>query len=72
MRIYLLFDPKLRTDLDGISGKNSADRLVRPVQELAKSVTETSSKVQKPKTYNKAINDSIYGNKWRKAVDKEL
>lgn len=28
-----------KTDLDGTSGKNSSDRLVRPVQKLAKSIT---------------------------------
>lgn len=40
--------------------------------EFAKSVTEISSKMQEPKTYNKAINNLIYGNKWREVIDKEL
>ena len=72
MRIYLTFDPKPRIDLGGTSGKNLADELVRPVQELTKLVTKTSSKVREPKTYDKTINDLIYGNKWREMVNKEL
>lgn len=35
---------------------------------FAKLVTEISSKVQKPKTYNKAICDLVYINKWQKAI----
>ena len=42
------------------------------MQEFAKSVTETSNKVQESKTYDETINDPIHGNKWRKAVDEEL
>ena len=48
------------------------ERLVKLAQEFAKLVTKTSSKVQKPKTYNEAINDPIHGNRWRRAVDEEL
>lgn len=36
---------------------------IKPVHKLAKFVNKISSKVYKPKTYNKAINDSIYGSK---------
>ena len=72
MRIHLLFDPKPKTDRGKTSGKNPADGLVRPAQELAKSVTESCSKVREPKTYNEAINNPIHDNRWRKAVDKEL
>ena len=72
MRIHPLHDPKSRTDLVGTSGKNPADGLVRPAQELTKSVTETSSKVRQPKTYDKAINDPVHGNRWREAIDEEL
>ena len=62
-----------RTDLGGTIGENLLDRLVRPAYiEFAKSVTETSSKVREPKTYNKTISKSIYGNRWRKAIDEEL
>lgn len=35
-------------------------------------MTETSSKVHKPKTYNEAITNLIKGNRWQKAIDKEL
>ena len=35
-------------------------------------MTETSSKVREPKTYDEAINDPIYGNKWIEAINEEL
>lgn len=71
--IDLFYNPKLRTHLDGISGKNPLrDRLVRLVYTFTKSITETSSKLQEPKTYNKAINHPIYRNKWHKAINEEL
>ena len=64
---------KSRIDQGGTSGKNPpAEGLVRPAQEFAKSVTETSSIVQEPKTYDEAINNPIHGSRWRKAVDEEL
>lgn len=74
MRIYLLLDPKPRTDLGGILGKNLLvrNRLVRLTYKLARSVTAISSKVQKSKTYNEAISDLLHSNKWQEAVDKEL
>lgn len=53
------------------SGK-SLLRLVRLACKLAKLMTETSSKVRKPKTYDKAINDSIYSNRWQEATDEKL
>ena len=44
---------KSRTDHDGTSSENPlAEGLIRPAQKFAKSVTETSSKVQEPKSYN--------------------
>ena len=52
-----------RKDLDGTSSENPSDRLVKLMQDVAKSVTETSSKVRKPKTYNEAINNPINGNR---------
>ena len=63
MRIHFLHDLKPRTDLGGTSGKNLANKLVRPMQELAKLVTETNSKVREPKTYDKAIKDFVHGNR---------
>lgn len=45
---------------------------VKPTCKLAKSMTETSSKIHKPKTYNKVIHDSIHRNRWCKAIDKEM
>ena len=64
---------KPRTDQGRTSGKNPpTEGLVRPAQEFAKSVTETSSKVREPKTYDEVINDPIHGNRWREAVDEEL
>lgn len=73
IRINLFYDLKLKTDLGGTLGKNLLrNRLVRLARKFAKSVTETSSKVQKPKTYDKAINDPIYRNRWYEAIDKKL
>lgn len=73
MRIDLSHDPKPRTDLGRSSGKNPLrDGLVRPMRKFAESVTEISSKVREPKTYNEAINDPIHGNRWREAVNEEL
>ena len=63
MRIHPLYDPKSRIDLGGTSGKNPADGLVRPMQELAKSVTETNSKMREPKIYVEAINNLVHGNR---------
>ena len=45
MKIHLPLDPKPRTDLGETLVKNLIDGLVRPVQKVAKLVTETSSKV---------------------------
>lgn len=42
------------------------------IHKLAKSMTEMSSKVYKPKTYNEIIDNLIHRNKWHKAIDKEL
>ena len=62
-----------KTDLSGTLGKNtSAERLIKPTLEFVKSVIEISSKVQDSKTYNEAISNLIYGNRWRKVIDKEL
>ena len=61
-----------KTDPGGTSGKNPSDGLVKPVQKLVKSVTETTSKVREPKTYDEAVNNPINGNRWQKAIDKEL
>ena len=63
MWIYLLLDLKSKTNLDETLSKNPVNGSLRLVQEIAKSVTETSSKMREPKTYDEAINDSIYGNR---------
>lgn len=52
-----------KTDLGRTSGKIPSDGLVKPVQELAKLVIETNSKVCEPKTYNEAVNNAIDRNK---------
>lgn len=48
------------------------DSSVKSVCKFARSLTEISSKVYEPITYNKAIDNLIHGNRWRKAIDKEL
>lgn len=45
---------------------------VKPACKLAKSMTETNSKVHEPKTYDETIHDLIHGNKWRKVINKKL
>ena len=72
MRIQPPHNPKPRTDLGETLGKNPTDGLVKLVQELTKSVTETSSKVREPKIYDEAINNPVYRNRWRETIDKEL
>lgn len=63
MKIHPPYNPKPKTDLDGTTGKNLADKLVKPAQELTKSVIETSNKVQEHKIYDKAINNSVHRNR---------
>ena len=72
MRIHPFYDPNSRTDLGETLGKNPLDRLVKPMQELAKSITETSSKVCETKTYDETINDPINRNKWQETIDEEF
>lgn len=45
---------------------------VKPAHKLVKSLTETSNKVHKCKTYNEAIDNLIYENKECEAIDKKL
>lgn len=54
---------KPRIDLGETSEEKPSEGLVRHTQEVPKSVTEINSKVRKLKTYNKAINNSVHGNK---------
>ena len=54
--------PKLRTIWDETLGKNP-EGLIRPTYELAKSVTETSSKMWELKTYDEAISKLVHGNR---------
>lgn len=73
MKIYLLYNLKPKTDLSRISSKNIlADELVKPIYKFVKQITKTSSNVWEPKTYNKIINDPIYGNKQHETIDKKL
>lgn len=58
----LSVQPRPRIDWGKIIGK-SPRGLVRPARKLAKLMTEISSKVHKPKTYDEVIYDPIYGNK---------
>ena len=52
---------KPKTDLSGTSGENlPVEGLLKPARKFAKSVIETSSKVQEAKTSDEAISDLIY------------
>lgn len=68
----LLLKQRPRIDPSKTSSENFLDRLVRPVQELFKSVTKTSSKVHESKTYNQAVNNLSNGNECQKAINKKL
>lgn len=73
MRVKISHNPKkLRSNQDRILGKNLLSGIVRPTQELAKFVTETSNKVPELKIYNNVINDPLHRNKWQKTIDEEL
>ena len=73
MKIHPLYNPKPKIDIgETISKSLLRDKLVRYLYKFAKSVTETSNKVRKPKTYNKVINHPIHGNRWCKAMNKKL
>lgn len=63
MRIDLSLDLKLRINQNEISSKHFTNKLVNLMQELTKLVTKNNSKIQEPKTYNKAINYLIHENK---------
>lgn len=68
----LLLTQRLRTNLERILDEKPLDRLIKSVQKLVKSVTETNSKVRKLKTYNEAVNNSINGNRRQEAINKKL
>lgn len=63
MRIQPPHNPKPMTDLGRTLSKNLVYGLVRSAQKLAKSMTETNSKVQERKTYDETINNFIYRNR---------
>lgn len=68
----LLLTQRPKTNLGETLGKNFLNRLVEHAQELAKSVTEMSSKIQVSKNNNETINDSLHDNRWREAIDEKL
>ena len=45
---------------------------IKFICKLTKSLIETSNKVYEPKTYDKAINNLIHGNRRYEVIDKEL
>ena len=42
------------------------------IPDTVMSATEISCKVYKPRTYDEAISDPIYGRQWREALEEEL
>lgn len=61
----------MRIDQGKITSK-SLKRLIKLACKLAKLVTKISNKVHEFKTYNKAIDDLIHKNRWRKAINKKF
>lgn len=45
---------------------------LQTTQEQAMSITESSSKILEPQSYDKVINDPIHGRRWREAIEDEL
>lgn len=45
---------------------------VKEQQKVAMSITETSSKIHKPKIYDEAVNNPIHGRRWQKAIEDKL
>lgn len=42
------------------------------IEEVAISITESSSKIYEPTSYDEAVNDPIHGRRWREAIKEEL
>lgn len=64
IKIQFLLNLRPKIDLGRtLDEKPLRNRLVKPMHKFSKLVIKTNSKVQKPKTYNKTINNSIYRNK---------
>lgn len=74
MRINLSLDLELREDLSRVLNKNSLtkDKVVSLAYKVTNLITNTRSKVQETNTYDKIINNYIYGNRWYKAFDEKL
>ena len=53
-------------------GKNSSNKLMKPLQDHAKLVIQTSKKERVLKTYNKAVNNPINRNQWQKRINEKL
>ncbi len=49
-------------------GKDQSEDL----EEVAMSMTESSSKIHKPTLYDEAVNNPIHGRCWREAIENEL
>lgn len=75
MKTNLYLNPNSRITLGKILGENPLvkDKLVSSMYfKVAKSVTETNSKICELKTYDKIINNPIIYNRQLGAIDKEL
>lgn len=65
MKTYLTLNPKPKTDLGKILGKNFLvkDELVSLIYKITRSIAKTSNTRQESKTHNKTINNIFYGNR---------
>ncbi len=41
-------------------------------EEVAMSITETTSKIYEPGSYDEAVNDPVHGRRWREVIEEEL
>ena len=53
-------------------GPSSAHNDMYLTKKIAMSITETSSKIYEPKSYDEAIADLIHGTRWRQAIKEEI
>lgn len=56
---------------DGATATGSPTEPAQTIEQ-AMSITESSSKIHEPESYEEAVNDPIHGRRWREAIEKEL
>ncbi len=58
-----IIEPRIETPSPEVEGEE---------EEVAMSITETTSKIYEPGSYDEAVNDPVHGRRWREAIEEEL